>query len=235
VRQYELNDTVSLRHEVRNADDQLVSGGNVAVTITAPDGTTDSPAMTEGATGVFDGAYAADQYGPYRVRIVVTGAVNDVRIFQFYVADPETDLPPLGSFDRLANKLGYRPEGEERSRAERLLGEASELIRDVAGKTWTDDTTNALVGVPVRVANICVAAAFRAFNNPEALSQRSIGDSSKSYDRAGREGGEDVYLTTAEEKSVRRADTGSSMISVTLVTPYNVESLLDPWAEVTAE
>ncbi len=234
MRQYELDDTVSLRHEVRDADDVLVSA-TVTATITAPDGTIETPTMTASSTGIYDGAYAATQYGPYRGRYDVTGPISDVKAFQFYVADPEIDLPPLGSFDRLVSKLGYRPEGEERGRAERLLGEASELIRDVAGKTWTDEVTGALVGVPVRVANICVAAAFRAFGNPEALSQRSIGDSSKSYDRTGREGGEDVYLTEAEEKSCRRAASNSSMISVTLVSPYNTGTVLDPWAEVTAE
>lgn len=234
MRQYELDDTVSLRHEVRDADDQLVQGAIVAATVTTPDGTTATVGLTETTPGIHDGQYAATQYGPYRVRMVVSGPVNDVRTFQFYVADPETDLPPLGSFDRLVAKLGYRPEGDERDRAERLLGEASELIRDVAGKTWASPT-GALTGVPVRVANVCVAAAFRAFNNPEALSQRSIGDSSKSYDRTGREGGEDVYLTTDEERSVRRADTGSSFLSVTLVTPYNPEAYLDPYESVTAE
>lgn len=234
MRQYELNDTVSLRHEVRNADDVLTSA-TVETTITQPDGTAATAAMTEGATGVYDGVFAATQYGPYRVRVVVTGAVNDVRTFQFYVADPETDLPPLASFERFTRKLGYTPTESERDRAERLLGEASGLIRDVAGKTWASETTGALVGVPTRVADICVAAALRAFGNPEALTQRSIGDSSKSYDRTGREGGEDVYLTSREEKSVRRADSGDSMISVTLVTPYNIGTVGDPWEEVTAE
>lgn len=234
MRQYELGDTVSLRHEVRNADDVLTSA-TVEATITRPDGTTATAAMTEGPTGIYDGVFAATQYGPYRVRMVVTGAVEDKRTFQFYVADPEVDLPPLASFERLVRKLGYTPAEGERERAERLLGEASGLIRDVAVKTWTDETTGALVGVPTRVADICVAAAFRAFGNPEALTQRSIGDSSKSYDRTGREGGEDVYLTSREEKSIRRVDSGDSMISVTLVTPYTLGTIADPWAEVTAE
>ncbi len=235
MRQFELNDTVPLRHEVRDAGGTLTSA-TVAVVITRPDGTTDTPVMTESATdGIYDGTCTATQYGPYRGRYTVTGAVNDVKSFQFYVADPESDLPPLATFDRFARKLGYTPTETERDRAEALLGEASELIRDVAGKTWTNETTGALEGVPVRVANICVAAAFRAFGNPEALTQRSIGDSSKSYDRSKREGGEDVYLTAAEERSIRRTDEGAGMVSVTLVTPYNIGTIADPWEAVTAE
>jgi hypothetical protein len=133
------------------------------------------------------------------------------------------DLPSLATLAMLTRKLGYTPTGAEADRAEHLLAEASELIRDVAGKTFTT-AQGVLDTVPRRVSMICVAAAFRAFNNPEALSQRSIGDSSKSYDRTSREGGEDVYLTDEEEKSIRRASANSSMASVTLVTPYNVEA-----------
>jgi len=135
----------------------------------------------------------------------------------------DEDLPPLAPFSALVRKLGYTPDGAEADRAEHLLAEASELIRDVAGKDYVTED-GILDVVPRRVAKICVAAAFRAFNNPEGLTQRSIGDSSKSYDRTNREGGEDVYLTEAEERSIRRAAGSSSMASVTLVTPYNVEA-----------
>lgn len=226
MRQYELGDAVSLRHEVLNAAGTLTSA-TVAATVTAPDGTAAPVVMTETTTGIYDGAYVTAQNGPYRARIVVSGTVSDVKTFQFYVAAPEIELPPLAGFERLVRKLGYTPADSERERAESLLCEASELIRDVAGKTWTNTTTGALEGVPVRIANICVAAAFRAFGNPEGLSQRSIGDSSKSYDRTGREGGEDVYLTDAEEASIRRADETGGMVNVTLVTPYNIEALTD--------
>lgn len=130
------------------------------------------------------------------------------------------DRPPLASLAKLATKLGYTPTGDEASRAESLLAEASELIRDVAGKTWLNATGDEVVDVPPRVENICVAVAYRAFVNPEGLNQRSLGDSSKSYDRTGREGGEDIYLTEAEERSVRKAAAGSSFASVTLVSPY---------------
>ena len=136
------------------------------------------------------------------------------------------DLPSLAPLSLLVRKLGYTPTGPEADRADHLLAEASELIRDVAGKTFTTDQ-GVLDSVPRRVSMICVAAAFRAFSNPEALSQRSIGDSSKSYDRASREGGEDVYLTSREEDSIRRAASNNSMVSVTLVTPNNPETATD--------
>lgn len=144
------------------------------------------------------------------------------------------DLPPLAPLSALVRKLGYTPEDEEADRAEHILSEASDLIRDTGGVDWVDDN-GVLSGVPRRVAQICVAVAYRAFTNPEALSQRTIGDSSKSFDRAKREGGEAVYLTEAEEKAVQKAAGTSGMVSVTLISPYDNGTLLDPWDAVTAE
>jgi hypothetical protein len=141
----------------------------------------------------------------------------------------DEDLPPLAPLETLTRKLGITPDdlpAGEAARGEHLLREASELIREIAGTDYVDDD-GVLTAVPRRVSMICTAAAFRAFNNPEGLSQRSIGDSSKSYDRAQREGGEDVYLTTAEKEAVRRTSGNNSMMSVTLVTPYNVEATTD--------
>lgn len=134
------------------------------------------------------------------------------------------DLPPLATVDQLAVRLGYPLEGAEADRARALLIEASELIRDAAGTDWVDEGGQ-LSDVPRRVAQICLAATYRAFTNPEALSQRSIGDSSKSYDRAGVEGGEAVYLTTAEREAVLNAAGRSPFAAVTLVSPYSGDSM----------
>lgn len=234
MRQYQLGDTVDLRHEIRDADDELVDAV-AALTVIAPDGTEEEPGVSSGGTGLVDASFAVDQYGPYIFVWSVTGAVNDVVRGQFYVADDDDELPPLVGFAKLVAKLGYTPEDEERARAESLLVEASALIRDVAGKTWTNETTNALLEVPHRVRQIALSVVYRAFTNPEALSQRTIGDSSKSFDRAKREGGEAVYLTEAEEKAIQKAAGTSGMTSVTLVSPYDAGTLLDPWEVVTAE
>jgi hypothetical protein len=223
MRRYDLGDTASLRHVVRDADGTPVDA-TVVLTIVLPDGTTDEPVLTSNATGTYDGAYEVPAYGRYSYRWDVSGAVNDVVRGNFYVDDDDDRLPPLASFDNLARKLGYTPEDAERDRAEDCLDAASELIRDAAGKTWTDEDTAALIDVPRRVRTICVEAAARGFRNPEGLSQRTIGDSSKSFDRAGREGGEAVYLTSEEERAVRKAASGSTLTSVTLVSPYSYDA-----------
>lgn len=225
MRQYEFDSVANLRYEVRDVDDALADA-TVTLTVTPPSGVPTTPVVTTSSTGLYDAAVPLDEYGPWRYRWQATGAVNDVDSGQLYVADTETDLPPLATFARLVRKLGYTPTDGERDRAESLLVDASEMIRDVAGKTWVD-ALNALDNVPPRVASICVAATYRAFGNPEGLSQRSIGDSSKSYDRAKREGGEDLYLTRAEEAAIHKAADGSSLVAVTLVSPYNGTTLDD--------
>jgi len=140
-----------------------------------------------------------------------------------------SDLPPLASLQEFSARLGYTPEGVEAERAEALLDEASELIRDEAGEDWVDSDSG-LGLVPRRVVKICLAVAYRAFVNPEALTQRGIGDSNKSYDRTRREGGEAVYLTEAERKAIRRAAGASTFTAVTLTSPYSGEGVVDSLA-----
>lgn len=146
------------------------------------------------------------------------------------------DLPPLATAQPLGIRLGY-PDGEfptaaEAARALALLVEASELIRDEAGMDWLNVDQTAVENVPPRVEKICLAAAFRAFDNPGALNQRQIGDSSKGYDRAGVPGGEAVYLTDSERRAVKRAAGGSTFTAVTMVSPYSGDTVTETLAGV---
>jgi hypothetical protein len=131
------------------------------------------------------------------------------------------DRPTLASAAKLYEKIGYTPTGGEVTRAADCLVEASELIRDEAEKTWLNDAESAVVDVPPVVERVCLAAAYRGFDNARALTQRSIGDDSKSWDRAGVEGGAQVYLTATEKRRVRKAAGGSTFQAVTMVSPYS--------------
>lgn len=239
MRRYTAGSAVALRYIARDLGGNPIAT-SVACVVTNPDGEEVPVDVTTDALGVYDatvsGADTAAAQGPWDFAWRASGVVEQVKEGQFYVAPLGAELPPLAAFEKLSAKIGYVPEDSERDRAEALLDEASELIRDVAGKTWTE-ANGELQEVPYRVRSICVAAAFRAFDNPEGLTQRSIGDSSKSYDRTGREGGEIVYLTDAEEKAIRKAAGGSTggMVSVTLVSPYSGDPLLSGWEAVVAE
>jgi hypothetical protein len=138
------------------------------------------------------------------------------------MADRPTLITPAQMFARLP----YTPTGSEADRAEAILVDASELIRDEAGVTWLNDDETAVEDVPHRVQGICRDVALRAYLNSEGLSQKSIGDLSKSYDRAGREGGEVVYLTDREAAAVRKAAGGTGgFVAATMVSPYNSDTL----------
>jgi hypothetical protein len=240
VQRFDLGDPVPLRYVATDPDTGVPVGVTGTLVLTKPDSTTYNGVPQSGGTGIVDGvvpAAEATQLGRYKYVWTITGGLDDIEVGYFYLAAAEDEAPPLASFGMLARKLGALPEDfddVERARGEYLLDEASELIRDLAGKTWLT-TTNALDNVPRPVARVCVAAAARAFENPHGLTQRSIGDSSKSYDRSQREGGEIVYLTETEERTVLKAAGVSTFVAVTLASPYSADDLANVWDEVTAE
>jgi hypothetical protein len=240
VQRFDLGDPVPLRYVATDPDTGVPVGVTGTLVLTKPDATTYNGVPQSGGTGIVDvvvPAAEATQLGRYKYVWTITGGLDDIEVGYFYLAAAEDEAPPLASFGMLARKLGALPEDfddVERARGEYLLDEASELIRDLAGKTWLT-TTNALDNVPRPVARVCVAAAARAFENPHGLTQRSIGDSSKSYDRSQREGGEIVYLTETEERTVLKAAGVSTFVAVTLASPYSADDLANAWDEVTAE
>lgn len=229
MRRFDPGDKAALRHTVVDEDGAPIDA-TVAFSCTPLGGDSIIIDPTHTSTGVYDVLVPLADYGVYDFEWAISGAVTDIETGKFYVADNDTSLlPPLASFDLFARKLGYRPVGPEEDRAGDMLDAASTLIRDLAGKTWVDADTGALQDVPRRVARVCVESAYRAFGNPEALSQRGIGDSNKSFDRAKREGGEAVYLTKQEEDDVLAAAGSSSFTAITLVSPFSGPDI-DPWA-----
>src|SRR5690242_1077881 len=181
MRRIDLGDPVPLRYVATDPDTGAAVAVSGALTLTKPDGATYEGVAQSGGTGIVDVTIPASQanlVGRYAYEWTITGGLEDTSFGYFYVAAAEDEAPPLASFGMLARKLGALPEDfdePERDRGEYLLTEASELIRDLAGKTWLT-AANALDSVPRPVARVCVAAAARAFENPHGLTQRSIGD-----------------------------------------------------------
>lgn len=105
-------------------------------------------------------------------------------------------LPPLASLDDLEVRAGRQ---DEVARAEAVLVDASNLVRDEAGKTWVDDL-GALAGVPDMVATLVLKVAKRAIDNPEGLTAETYPE--YAWRKDGAEDG--VYLTDKECKIARR-------------------------------
>jgi len=236
VQRFNVGRPVPLRQLVTDENENPIAASGT-LTFTRPDGTTGEGVVQSGGQGVLDVTLdAADvtQLGRYSYVWRITAPFSDAVPGVFYVALPDMDLPPLADFEQFVQKLGYRPEGAEAARADELLMDASELAREAAGMTWANAATGALLAVPRRVRGIVLEAAYRAFGNPEALSQRTIGDSSKAYHRTGVPGGEAVYLTPGEKDAIRKAAGGSSFASVGMTMGGGVREL-DPWDEVTLQ
>lgn len=106
-------------------------------------------------------------------------------------------LPALADLADLAARLPGGIGNDDEPRAQAALDDASALIRAETGETWvTDDDPPTLDAVPGVAVTICVAAAKRAFVNPDGVAQESLDGYSTSY----RNDSSDVYLTRAERR-----------------------------------
>lgn len=106
-------------------------------------------------------------------------------------------------------------------KVEPLLRDAAGLIADAiqgAPALWVSDPS---AEVPDAVVGVCIAVAYRAWSNPDALSSEALGAHTQAWaDRSG----EALRLTKAEERIVRRAATRSTFQSATLISPYSGDS-----------
>lgn len=104
----------------------------------------------------------------------------------------------------------------DQTKVQGFLDDASDLILEAAPDdvVWSDETNT-----PSRVRSVCRWVAYRAWSNPDALAQSSIGDVALSYTRG--QTPDAVFLTNAEMASVTRSAGGSGFVSATLVTPYS--------------
>jgi len=101
---YDVGDaTPALEITVKDSTGALASGGTVVVTVTAPDGTTSTPAVTNPSTGLYQATPVTTAAGRYGVRWTVTApsanAVTDV----YDVLDPA--LLPIVSLSDLKRHL----------------------------------------------------------------------------------------------------------------------------------
>lgn len=101
---YDVGDaTPALQITVKDSAGALASGGTVVCTVTAPDGTTSTPAVTNPSLGLYQATPVTTSAGRYGVRWTVTApsanAVTDV----YDVADPA--LLPIVSLSDLKTNL----------------------------------------------------------------------------------------------------------------------------------
>ncbi len=122
-------------------------------------------------------------------------------------------LPAFAEIADLEARMG--PAGDA-TRAQAALDDASSAIRDAAGKTWVDaEGALALPDDPAStvadtLTRVCCAVARRILENPDGASTESVGAFSHSFSNSSN----DVYLTSAERRAVRRAAGVSGLRSI---------------------
>ena len=113
-------------------------------------------------------------------------------------------LPPLAQLEEMELRLGVEP-GDlptlDAARAEAALHDASGLVRQASGRTWTADDGSLLATLPSALVTIALNAALRGYRNPAGLKGRTQGNFSETFgsDLGG------VYLTAEEHATVERA------------------------------
>lgn len=84
---YDLGDVVALGVTITNAAGANENATAVVVTITAPDGTTSTPSISNSAAGLYDVSYTPSTSGRYLIRWVATGANASAYMDEFTVRD----------------------------------------------------------------------------------------------------------------------------------------------------
>ena len=126
---------------------------------------------------------------------------------------------PLASLAALEARLGVTLAGADLDRATAALDDASALIRAEASTDWVDDE-GALADVPAIVEAVALAVAYRAFRNPDGVTQTSLGDASVAYDRGTAQAA--VYLTRDERRAIRRAAGTTAVGAIELASPWSM-------------
>jgi hypothetical protein len=108
-------------------------------------------------------------------------------------------LPSLAALEDLAARIPGDISEEDYARAEAALADASAMVRTEAGQTWVD-AEGELADVPDVAVAVTIAAARRAFVNPEMLASESIQDYSSTFSSPS----SDIYLTKQERTALRR-------------------------------
>jgi hypothetical protein len=137
----------------------------------------------------------------------------------------------LASLDDLEARMGTVA---DEARALAAIDDASNLIHTVTNSAWLDD--GALIeSVPSIAVTICCSVARRVLENPAGITSETLGPFSQSVSNSTA----DVYLTTSEQRLLRRATGGSAVGSVTLESPYPLRGadsdVYVPWVDETSE
>lgn len=128
---FDLGDPVPLSVTISDASRNLADAGNVALTITLPDGTTvvQDP-VVPASVGVYDYIYETVQAGVHRVRWLATG-VNASAYTEVFDVEPAEGAPFVSLADTKRHLNKYTDEDDEPLRG--FISAACQMITDRMG------------------------------------------------------------------------------------------------------
>ena len=128
---YDLGDVATLAIQIKDSTGALANAGTVVATITAPDGTTSIPSVTNTTTGNYSVAFTATQVGRHGIRWVATGANAGAYTDVFEILDPAY-LPLVSLADAKTHMAVTATTTDETVRY--ILARATGLAEDFTGR-----------------------------------------------------------------------------------------------------
>ena len=133
---YDVGDLASLRHEVRV--DGTLTNATVALSVTAPDGTTSTPSVSNPSTGVYTASVSVTQAGPWVYVWTMSGAVVDVAGGGFSAQNPQA--PTYASLAELKSYLAVTDVADDAQMLDSLVT-ASRGIEQHCGRRFYPQLT----------------------------------------------------------------------------------------------
>ena len=140
---YDLGDVVALGVTITNASGVNENATAVIATITAPDGSTSTPVVSNSGAGLYDVSYTPPMLGRYTIRWVATGANASAYMDEFGVRDPShTSIVSLDEVKQHLNIKDADAAMDEEIR--RFIDAATDLAENYVGcvlgrQTFTDE------------------------------------------------------------------------------------------------
>lgn len=129
---YDLGDVVPLGIKITDANGALANATAVVATITAPDGSTSTPTVTNTSTGIYDVDFTPSTFGRFLIRWVATGANASAYADEFTVRD----FTQIGivSLDEVKSHLNIQPTNTDLDEElRRFIDAASDLAENYVG------------------------------------------------------------------------------------------------------
>jgi hypothetical protein len=121
---------------ITNSAGALANAGVVVLTVTLPDATTATPAVSNPSTGVYTASYTPAQRGRYAAAWVATGANASAFTTVYNVIDPAAAIIGLADAQVYLNVYTNSQQDEVRA----IVEGASTIVEKYTGRTWRRQT-----------------------------------------------------------------------------------------------